>query len=518
MEIRARLIETWLLRIAGSALATVGVMAMGAARAAGTTPVTGFGSAEAVVSGPESSYGAGAARRLPFQITGVPGGWNILPSLSLREIYDDNIALAVPGQEQSDFVTEVNPAISIDKHTRRFDLLTNYRMENIFYAKNSSNNSTFHQLFSKLDAEVVPETFSMGAQASASQALISPSNSVALSNISITSNRTNVVTYSATPRFQHAFGRLAIARAHYTYSVVDYNTQQLSGSQTGEVGASIGTGPDVTGFGFDLDYNRSRTNFDGAPDVIFESLIGELRYPAQYRFRLVLRGGYENNNFQFGPNVAQPKGKIWSAGFQWDLSPRSHLQASYGRRFFGRTINASFQHEGAWTSASVDFTEEPTTVSELVLDQQPLVMGPNGQFVQVLAPSLPALSAQVFINRQVSGTFGLHGSWDQLSATVLHSERTFELTGSKETVTGVDASWIRRFGPRVSSNITGYWQRRNFIGGVQVDDLWQVAGGLGYQFAQYVHGSLAVTHSQRTSNLTGDYFVNMVSLGVTVGF
>ncbi len=508
-------------RMGGGSLVAVGMIAavaVGPAYAAVPGRLGGYGSSGVPGSGSGAGFGVGAARGVPFHSAAGAVGWNFSPSLTLREIYNDNIALAVPGRERSDFVTEVEPGISISKQTRRFDLLANYRMQNLFYARNSASDAIFHQLFSRMNADLWPGTFALGARATASQSLISPDQPVPLSNVSITGNRTDVVTYSVTPRLQHAFGRMAIVKAHYAYSVVDYNTRQLSGSQTGEVGASLGTGPDVTGIAISLKYNRSRTNFDASPDVIFERLIGVARYPAQYRFRLVLRGGYEDNNFQFGSAAAQPKGKIWSGGFEWNITPHSYLEAGYGRRFFGRTVNASFRHEGGWTTVSLNFTEEPTTISRLTLEEQPLVLGPNGQFIQVLAPSLPTLSAQVFINRRLSGTLSARGARDRVAATISRSERTFEITGSKETVTGVDASWYRNLGARTSGDIAGYWQRRRFIGGFRVDDLWEVRGGLQYRFGVHASGSLSVMHTQRTSNAAADYSVNMVALGITLGF
>lgn len=503
----------------GTTLLIAGIGAGGVAHSAPPPLQTGYGSAGAM------GLGLGGVGAEPGAALGAIGagptigpGLHITPSLEVREIYADNITLAGPGQERSDFVTEVNPQISLSKQARRFDLLANYRMQNIFYARNSASDATFHQLYSHLDAELWPNMFSFGAAATASQALVSPSQPVALSNVSITDNRTNVVTYSATPRFHHAFGRWLVTQAFYTYSAVDYNTQQFSGSQTREYGVSIGTGPDVPKVQFSLIYNRSRTNFDAFPDVTFQHVEAEARYPADEEFRIVLRGGYENNNFQFGPTVSQPKGKIWSGGFEWDMSPKTFVEASYGRRFFGPTIAASFRHEGAWTSAAVSYTEEPSTISALALAQQPLVLGPNGQFIQVLAPSLPALSAEVFINRQLSATLGAHGVRDHISATISRSERTFEIAGSKETVTGVDAAWTRRLGAYTTSDIAGYWQREQFIGGSRTDELWEVRGALRYRFGIHAYGSLSVTHTQRNSDAASDYFVNMVALGITVGF
>ena len=39
--------------------------------------------------------------------------WLVAPSLRLRESYSDNALLAPPGQEKSDFITEIAPAIAL---------------------------------------------------------------------------------------------------------------------------------------------------------------------------------------------------------------------------------------------------------------------------------------------------------------------------------------------------------------------------------------------------------------------
>ena len=51
------------------------------------------------------------AMLLVYSHTGA-AEWKITPGLDLKETYTDNVRLAPPGHEKSDFITQVNPGIS----------------------------------------------------------------------------------------------------------------------------------------------------------------------------------------------------------------------------------------------------------------------------------------------------------------------------------------------------------------------------------------------------------------------
>ena len=72
--------------------------------------------------------------------------WKITPRLSLLETYTDNVTLATRGNEKSDFITQINPGVSLTGTGARLKVNANYTMQNLFYANESGPNRTVHQL------------------------------------------------------------------------------------------------------------------------------------------------------------------------------------------------------------------------------------------------------------------------------------------------------------------------------------------------------------------------------------
>lgn len=68
------------------------------------------------------------------------GRIEITPSISIREVYDDNIYLD-PTDEISDYTTEISPRINLNLVTEKSNLMFDYAPTLVFYAKESQNNT-----------------------------------------------------------------------------------------------------------------------------------------------------------------------------------------------------------------------------------------------------------------------------------------------------------------------------------------------------------------------------------------
>jgi uncharacterized protein (PEP-CTERM system associated) len=172
--------------------------------------------------------------------------WTIVPSISLRETLTDNVDLSPPGEEQSDLVTEVIPAISIIGEGGRFRLNLNYSFDALLYARTGSANNENR---SNLDAfgtlEAVENWLFIDARGVVSQQSISAFGTPATSAASATANRTQTSTYELSPYLRGRFGDLA--NYDLRYSAI-YNTSQAelydasttsTGRPTSAAGASI---------------------------------------------------------------------------------------------------------------------------------------------------------------------------------------------------------------------------------------------------------------------------------------
>jgi len=71
------------------------------------------------------------------------GRIEITPSISIREVYDDNIYLD-PTDEKSDYTTEISPRINLDLLSEKSNLMFDYTPTLVFYAEESDNNTVRH--------------------------------------------------------------------------------------------------------------------------------------------------------------------------------------------------------------------------------------------------------------------------------------------------------------------------------------------------------------------------------------
>lgn len=146
--------------------------------------------------------------------------WKIEPSLSLKETYSDNIKLAPPGNEKSDFVTQINPGISLTGTGPRLKVNARYGMQNLIYAEESSRNATRHLLNADANAELADDLLFLDAKASISQQNISSFGSQTTDNVNITDNLSEVRTYSFSPYLINRFGSMASSELRYTHDSV----------------------------------------------------------------------------------------------------------------------------------------------------------------------------------------------------------------------------------------------------------------------------------------------------------
>ena len=90
-------------------------------RIVGLSPVI-FALWQAPVWGQYSTAGGPAAA------TGVPG-FRVLPSISVSEVYSDNVSLSAAGSERSEWTTRIRPSVTITENGPRFRFDATYSPE-----------------------------------------------------------------------------------------------------------------------------------------------------------------------------------------------------------------------------------------------------------------------------------------------------------------------------------------------------------------------------------------------------
>ena len=522
----------------------------------------------------------GACHRLSFPATGSIAAamllmyshagaaeWKITPSLALIETYTDNVTLAPPGLEKSDFITQINPGISLTGTGPRLKLNANYVMQNLVYAEESSRNTMNHQLSANANAELVDNLFFLDGRAAIGQQNISLLGPQAADNVNTTGNRTDVQTYSVSPYLRHSFSNFASTEIRYTHDEVSTGGSGLSNSQADRIQLGLNSGSAFTTLGWGLNYSKGKTSYANTanlnpPTLDTEFLSGNLSYPVTPKFRLTATGGYEKNNYiSIGP---KPDGSFWSAGFSWAPSAMTSIDASAGRRFFGDTYSLAASHRTRLTAWSLGYSEDITSTRDQFLT--PATIDTASLLDQILAATYPAWAAadpvlrqqltnnyiqlnglpkslaesvnyltnRLFLQKRLQASVAVTGAKNTLVLSLFHVTRdaqtsqtqdsslfgssTLALADSTKQVGG-NAFWSWRLGPRTSANINAGLSRNSYPSLGRTDDDKTIRLSLSRQFQPKLNGSVELRRLQRDSSQDGgDYRENALVASLFMRF
>ena len=473
--------------------------------------------------------------------------WTLAPSLEVSETYLDNVTLAPPGDEESDYITQITPEILAHAKGRRGELDLAYRMQNLLYVNNSQANTTYHQLVANTTAELVREVLFIDADGSYGQAPISQEGAVGFDNLAVTENRTNVGTYSISPYLLKQFGRFASAELRYTYEKVEYSedTASVADSDGHRIFAQLGSSrtsqrltpgyrPNQvspsrqysTPLDWSLIYQRDESNNRDGADTKFEETVLQLHYRLGAETALRADLGYEDNEYERSPDSEEPKGLFWSVGMVWNPSRRTSLEATTGERFYGQHYDLAFRHQTRRTTVEVLYLEETINPSGALLESPFSLVGdelgspvpdPSGELQPVEVP-LPSIGTEVYLRKRLTANISKSTAKSIFRMEVFNEERDYQATGDEERVYGGNAVWDWRLAPRTSSMLRGDWQRQELRNGEE-DELWQISLRVTRKVRANVDGFLEYRHvRQQSTEAENEYRQNSIAAGVRIQF
>jgi len=490
---------------------------------------------------------------LSWQTPLLAADWHVQPRFLLSETYSDNIYLAPSGDKQDDFVTQVNPGISVDGQGKRVKARINYSLQNAMYASDSSLNVTNQHLNADGSAELVKNLFFMDARSSISQQIADARGRVGLDNLNI-GNQANVFTYGISPYLKLRMASFAKAELHFSDDHVENQSDSISDAETQDYNAQIKSGSRFGRMQWDANYQQRDLLRSTVGDSHYQSANADIHYNLLSSWNLLVHGGYEDNSL---PNIADPhNGSYWSAGLEWapssrfsasattgdrnwdanlHLQPnmRTMLQVSYRERDVGLvrgpSWNANLSHRTRHTTWSLTYSEESTTVQSLQVSGQQffnlvdangnLIVDPNTGQPVVLARNVFSLTDQDFIRKRGQLAVNLKTGKSDVVMSVFSERRTYSLSNSSEDVVGTAESWTWRFAPRTSGMIGVGWQRRNPANTDLHEDLWHGSFRLTHRLSPKSNASLEYAHLQNNSIAAYDNYVeNRIVLQVSMRF
>jgi len=488
--------------------------------------------------------------------------WKFTPSLALIETYTDNVALAPPGHEKSEFITQINPGISLMGTSPRLKLNANYVMQNLVYAEDSSRDTMNHILNADANAELVDNLLFLDGRAAISQQNISLLGPQAADNTNITGNRTEVRTYTVSPYLRHSFSNYASTEIRYAHDEVSTGGSGLLNTQTDRIQLGLNSGSAFRTLGWGLNYSNGKTSYGNTAntsiqDIDTEVLSGSLRYSVTPKFRLTATGGYEKNNYiSVG---AKPEGSFWSAGFSWAPSARTSIDASAGRRFFGDTYSLAASHRTRLTAWSLNYSEDITstqsqflipvtidtasflnqlwaaTIPDPVIRQQTVDAFIQGNALPpALAQSVNYFTNRFFLQKRLQASVAVTGTKNTLVLSLFSVSRDAQTAQAQDSAlfgssilaltdrtkqVGGTAFWNWRIDPRTSANINAVYARNTYPSLGRTDNDKTIRLSLTRQFQPKLSGSVELRRLQRDSSQDGgDYRENALIASLFMRF
>jgi hypothetical protein len=448
--------------------------------------------------------------------------WSLTPSMTVGELYSDNIDLAPKGEETDDFVFQFIPALTAELNGRRLQAKLDYRMENYVY-KNSSPkyDEPFHQYEASGKAELWRERFFVDLASALTQRYIDTGRSLYFSNASITDNRTDQLTASIRPYWQQPLGDVAEALVRYEYGIVNFDkdnlTSDISDSRLNNITLSLSNLIKDQRLSWSLDVERQTIDYndDEFDDLEFKRTKLDLGYRITPSIGIIVAGGYEDNDLGSSFTSEEPKGAIWEGGALWQPNPRSKIEARFGHRFFGYTS------QFAWTQELQRFTTRIRYSKDIGGETGYLLQGTRS-LIDSPTTGIPiqrlSVTGNVYIRKRLDASVTFNTIKSELSLTASVEDRDFDQTSDSEHWRSLGSSWKWKLLPRSSINTglqLGQYER---VSGVE-DKYLRASLELERQLGPKTTGSLEYAYTHLNSNESlREYDENSLSLFINRTF
>ena len=480
--------------------------------------------------------------------------WLVQPSLRLRETYTDNALRTPNAQAQSDFITEIAPAIALIGSGPRLRVHLDYSWHK--YLSTQRADTDQHQLRASGDAELVKDWFFVDAAASVSRHSISPFGPQVIDDLPGPDNASTVRTTSVSPYLRHRFRGLATAELRYTRNHVASGGDLLS-MHSDEVELLLNGEPRGGGWTWNASHDARRTQDSKLAPLRMERSSVGLRYPFSSKWSGTASGGTEKEGYESITGKA-PAGRFWSLGGVWTPSPRTSVAFSTGKRYFGHTygLNASFlQRHTSWQlSYSENITSMPAQFLRLgnrdaasLLDQLWRGVFPNDlerrlrvdaflRYANGLGPELGAInyfSHRYFLQKQLSMTMARATTKSTLVFGINAVDRTAQTSSGIDSVLlpgvefgsedrtrqiGSNLGWSWQANSRSSLNLNAGYASVRSLSVPRRDNNATLTAGYSRTLQRKVTASIDVRHTRHTSSRGGNYRENSVSATLNMQF
>ena len=262
-----------------------------------------------------------------------PNSWRVVPSITVRQIYSDNMGHEPDERKSGQFLTEIAPGASVRHKSRRLAVDGDFRFNYYLNADESRGmNRSSNQLSGNALAELVDDWIFVDASARIFQQGISPFSQLVANDNYVGTNRASVRTWSISPYMLNRFGRLAQSELRYVRDSVT-GAAGLGDSTGDTLSARLNSGSHYQDFTWGVSASDQRIDDTVANDSHIQ--LGKVNLGYQLFSTLAVTGAVVYDNYDYDALGGTNGGRGWNTGLRYTPSRRTSVEASVGRRFYG---------------------------------------------------------------------------------------------------------------------------------------------------------------------------------------
>jgi len=482
----------------------------------------------------------GVTQLLVAAVLGLPvtlqaGDWQSAATLSVSEVYTDNVCLEAQ-HTSADVITTLTPGVTLKGEGRRAHLDLNAELElNSLTDDDTVCNDTDRgerdssnpRLSADAGLELVKNFLFVDLSSRVQQNTVDPFRSGGDSSLNRSDNINTTYDYQASPYLTAKLGDWARLNLRYSFngqknsrdSVEDSDRQTLATSLKNTLGR----------FSWSLDVNQQQVDYSQQSNDNIDDKLGSanltLGYQVDSIWQINASTGRDFNDFSSADDEID--GQRWSAGVSWIPNPRTELNLGFGNRFFGDTPELTFTHHRRRSEVSVSYVKTLVYTRDLRLDELLLpVLDASGKVLQgqygepvLIAFNQTTVTRSPVVDERLQLAYSLQGRVSALNLSVQHSKQIREEDNDSSRFSRYQVSFDRRLGSNLSVNsrLTLSERRADSLSGSRLEDsqTWRLYLGLIRQFNHHTKLSLNYTYTDRQADFRDDeYTENRVTFSV----
>lgn len=431
--------------------------------------------------------------------TAMAADWDIEPYFNIAEIYTDDVDLD-SSFARSDFVTQATLGATVLTAGPRFNANINYGLTYLYYPDLETDKDEFrHNLAASSQSEISRDFLYFDFKAGVTQQFIDRREAFSTINISRSVNRGTLAIVDASPYIvKKVGGNFAVMTTRYRFSHVNLSRNitvagdEFSGTSSNfhEGSVNFDSGTKFTKFTWNVaNIYRKETLRNSRQNEIYSAIVsGDYQYTRQ--IAIFASTGYTKRNAVFGG--VPFSGIVWRFGGRLIPGPRTVLEASYGKEFYGKTYNFNGRYQISPTiSATVSFADRFRTNQAIALENFQ-----NG-IVNDAEVRQNFVDENFVRNKEWRASIqGVRGrSTFVLFATLLKSDQEEINNDFKRRAIGIN--WNRALSTRLNFGATVTLMEDDFAADPQKDVFMSFRSNINYNISQNVIATIEYIHSNR---------------------